>query len=381
LLGTLGAVSALLCGDIAAARRHLDTIARQTPRGDRRLAVAHCAHLSAFASLLEGDLTLALEGAKSAVRTITALGALVPEALSRLLLAEIHAARGELTEAEAVLTELRKVGGAPESAFVESQVQFIEARISDHRGQRDVTLAHVSRALSLAGRFGTPLLLTFLTTPESFARLCALAMSENIEVAAAQALVRARPLGGFAPRASLVSWPWLLRVQLLGTFRVELDGKDLLSVGKQQARVLELLQLLVVEGGSAPESTLSDRLWPEAEGDKAEQALTITLHRLRALLGDPSLVVRRAGEVALDRTRVFADLWAIDALLEDVRRAERATDRKEAERAHALAEALYAGSPTPVRRGSPPEWLIAEGDRLEARFAQTAQKSAEKRPN
>jgi DNA-binding SARP family transcriptional activator len=124
------------------------------------------------------------------------------------------------------------------------------------------------------------------------------------------------------------------------------------------------LQLLVVAGGAASEATIVDALWPEADGDQAQQALSIAVHRLRALLGDASIVERRAGELSLDRRRVFADVWAIESLLESAAQAS-------AERRAALlqdARKLLRGPPVAVRKGDSPSWLMATERRLAQRF-------------
>src|SRR6185436_10369853 len=59
---------------------------------------------------------------------------------------------------------------------------------------------------------------------------------------------------------------------------------------------------------------VADLMWPDAEGDRAEHALEITLHRLRALLGDAALVKRQDGLLTLDRAHIFADVWAAEDL-------------------------------------------------------------------
>jgi LuxR family transcriptional regulator, maltose regulon positive regulatory protein len=67
------------------------------------------------------------------------------------------------------------------------------------------------------------------------------------------------------------------------------------------------------------EARVIDDLWPEAEGDAGEQALAITLSRLRKLVG-AAAVRRQAGHLSLDGSQCWVDCqalqrWVLDAPL------------------------------------------------------------------
>lgn len=363
LLEATGALGAFLCGNLDLGHEYLARLAAG-PAGSGRLGRAQHAQLLAYASLLEGKLERGVAQAESAVRLTTELGALVHEGWSRLVLCELHIARSDPEQAERALQPLHNRSELGPSRLFEAQTSFAQADIAALRGLRSESSEALGRAFALAAQCGTGLLASALVTPEALLRRCHSALAEGIEVETVCRLLRVRSIKSFAPPAWLDTWPWQIKIQLLGRLRIHLNGAELESKSKPQVRVLELLQLLVLAGGSASEATIADALWPEADGDQAQQALSIAVHRLRALLGDPTVLERRAGELSLDRRRVFADVWAIESLLEN------ATGGS-AERRGALvraAQRLHAGPPAAVRRGDSPSWLLAAEKRLTQRF-------------
>jgi DNA-binding SARP family transcriptional activator len=119
------------------------------------------------------------------------------------------------------------------------------------------------------------------------------------------------------------------------------------------------------------EARLTEALWPEAEGDAAQQSLATTLYRLRRLLGHEAAVTRQEGRVGLDPCRCWVDTWAFERLLAraDAARTQGPADGK------ALAEslqyteqalALYHG---PFLAGEPVHvWVVSLRERLHARL-------------
>jgi DNA-binding SARP family transcriptional activator len=104
-----------------------------------------------------------------------------------------------------------------------------------------------------------------------------------------------------APAARIV-------VRTLGTFEVLVDGVALPEGKKQPRRTLALLKSIIALGGKdVCRTAVADALWPELEGDKAQNALTVTLHRLRSYLGVPGAVPVRHGRLSLEPHQVWVD--------------------------------------------------------------------------
>jgi len=145
---------------------------------------------------------------------------------------------------------------------------------------------------------------------------CAIALEHNVEVEYVTKLIRLNALRPTERAYVLKDWPWDLRIVALGDFAVWRDGKRLGETGKQK-KVLEMLRLLVAYGvAGVPQERLSDLLWPDADGDKAQSSFDTTISRLRQFLGCADAIVRRGGRVALDPQYVYVDAWALAKLLD-----------------------------------------------------------------
>src|SRR5690349_23556155 len=82
-----------------------------------------------------------------------------------------------------------------------------------------------------------------------------------------------------------------LRIDVLGTPRIEVDGEPL---GVDTRKATALLAYLAVTGGVHGRDLLVDLLWPEAEPDRGRAALRRTLSTLRSALGGRWLDADRA---------------------------------------------------------------------------------------
>jgi DNA-binding SARP family transcriptional activator len=97
-------------------------------------------------------------------------------------------------------------------------------------------------------------------------------------------------------------------VRTLGTFEVLVDGAAIPEGKKQPRRTLALLKSIIALGGrDVCRTALADALWPELEGDKAQNALTVTLHRLRNYLGVAGAIPVHHGRLSLEGQQVWVD--------------------------------------------------------------------------
>jgi len=139
----------------------------------------------------------------------------------------------------------------------------------------------------------------------------------------------------------------------LGRFEVVLDGTPLRFKGRAPIRALELLSALIAAGGRGVSvASLSDALWPEADGFDAYRAFTTTLHRLRRLLDCHDAVRLSAGRVSLDTQICTVDVWTFERALRGA---------ADADAVDAVLD-TYAG---PFLADDPNPWVIAMRDRLE----------------
>ena len=179
--------------------------------------------------------------------------------------------------------------------------------------------------------------------------LCTQAVAEGIEPEYVLTLVRARNLRPDPSAMEFEQWPWPIKVYTLGSFAVWRDGQPIRFSGKAQKRPLALLKGLIALGGeNVSEERLSDMLWPEADGDAAQQALATTLYRLRRLL-QHDVVHRQAGRLTLDRRQCWVDAWVLEYV---VARAEHlVAGSKPTEQAWTQKRAVDRTRPASLPRG------------------------------
>jgi len=104
-------------------------------------------------------------------------------------------------------------------------------------------------------------------------------------------------------------------VKTLGTFEVKVNGKQPGVKRKPPHRLLSILKVLIAKGGCAVNrSALVDVLWPDLDGDRANDAQQVALHRLRRLLGHPDALVINHGYISLNSQLVDVDAFILDSL-------------------------------------------------------------------
>ena len=149
--------------------------------------------------------------------------------------------------------------------------------------------------------------------PSSMSRLCALALDHNVDPQFVQHLVLKRGLEPQGVDSEL--WPWALRIFTLGRFTVQRHGKVVGFGQRGVSKPQELLKALVALGGrDVSLATLAESMWPNSDGDQARNLLQTTLHRLRRVLGDVTLLQVADGRVSLDPRRCWVDAWAFESL-------------------------------------------------------------------
>jgi DNA-binding SARP family transcriptional activator len=185
--------------------------------------------------------------------------------------------------------------------------------------------------------------------------LFTVALVGGIEVELVQQIIRMFRLKPPAGAPDL--WPRPIRIHALGRFEVLVNDKPLEFSRKVPRKTLALLKALIGYGGKGvAEQSLCDALWADEEADAARQALSITVVRLRKLLGSNDFVQQQGGKVSLDRALCWVDAWRFE---------ERAAH---ADGLAAVSKALdlYAGTFLPEDEGEP--WSVPTRERLRGKF-------------
>jgi DNA-binding SARP family transcriptional activator len=118
---------------------------------------------------------------------------------------------------------------------------------------------------------------------------------------------------------------------------VRVDGSPI----KLRPRESALLFIIAENESGTSFNELSDRLWPDVDGDAARNALHVCLHRLRKALGDDTAIVRDASRYRL-RDEAAVDLWQLRSILKRVAHDSILSDEERMHLCEAF-EALHSG--------------------------------------
>lgn len=268
----------------------------------------------AWNDLLEGKLSVAREHGEWSLNYAERMGELFV-LLSRVAAANVAIEMGDVQWAEIQLAAIAEIDR--ENTFILLHVTklFVEADLAHRTGNSDKCLATLHEAFALARTYS--LKNTEFWLPKQMADLSVLALEAEIEVDYVRSLVRERNLRPETAPRHVEAWPWPLAVQTLGNFVVSRNGEQLSFRGKAQRKPMDLLKALIALGGRGVSiARLQDALWPDADGDAAERAFDITLHRLRKLLQVEGVLDRSESRLSLSAHLCWVDVWALNDLIE-----------------------------------------------------------------
>lgn len=302
----------LSAGELAAARQALDAF-EQRLSPNRRLDCAIACYQRAWLALLEENLGAALKLGGQAVELATQAGVPNVQAYFLLLVAFVHAARGEAGPALSTWESAHQATDPQRFPLFEFTARLVRAELARQTGDGAAGRQALRSALVIGARHDYANNLLWL--PAMLSQLCAQALDWDIEAGYVRRLIRRRGLLPPGPQAK--RWPWPLRIYTLGAFRVERQGETIRFSGKAQKRPLALLMALIAHGGREINAgQLAELLWPDADGDAARAALGTALYRLRHLLDTEQAILLGDGKLSLNPQCVWVDRWAFEALAE-----------------------------------------------------------------
>jgi DNA-binding SARP family transcriptional activator len=237
-------------------------------------------------------------------------------AIGKIGLANTLIETGDYNQAHRELKNADLIARKMNSHLLKFQCQAGWALIALEKGDEKVLFKHL-RLMTSIGK-NHDLVNTPFWRPSVMSRLFAKALEYGIEVDYSRAIIRKRNL--LPPeghKQNLNNWPWPLQVSTLGTFKLVRNGKAVRFSGKSQKKPMELLKALIAFGGkevSVPK--LLDFLWPDSDGDMAQNSFNAALHRLRNLVGIREAIALQDGMLSLDPRYCWVDLWAFEGACE-----------------------------------------------------------------
>jgi LuxR family transcriptional regulator, maltose regulon positive regulatory protein len=274
-------------------------------------------------------------------------------------LPHVFADAGEFDRASALIEEVRELINGGVYECYRALLCMEEAYVAFRLGRSENALRCIARALRLANAdmkqalrlryMGKPLLLLF-----------AYAIEAGVEAAVVRDLVDRWRVP--APSSAPKEWPWALKVETLGRFRVLVKNEPVSFGRKVPRKILALLKALIALGGSdVPEEKLTDALWPDEDGDVAHGRYKMALVRLRTLLRRSDLLIQSGGKLSLDRRKCWVDAFAFE---EALRQSD--TDGETSAFTAADPLATYQGAFSPDDCDA--SWSISTRERLRSKF-------------
>ena len=105
-------------------------------------------------------------------------------------------------------------------------------------------------------------------------------------------------------------------IHTLGRFGIQLNGNAIsLAQGRKQ-RPFEMLKVLLAFGGREVHAELlSQALWPDTDGDVAQNSFDVTLYRLRRVFGVKDLFIVQDRRLTLNNEHAWVDAWEFERLV------------------------------------------------------------------
>ena len=364
------AAASLTSGDLDAAEEWLDRLASTTSPLQPFDAGFHH-YLACWLALLRADLPAAMEHLAHSEKLGAGLGLWFVHASLLQARAQIMLQMNNPAGAAEPVACLLAMARANHSHLFEFTALLLAAQHALDENRATQALESLAQAMAI-GR-NQRILNTYCWLPRVMARLCGLALEAGIENDYVRTLIRHRALPPSDDARDLEAWPWPIKIYTLGRLSVFSEEESLALKGKVRGRPLELLQALIALGGrGVAEESLSEILWPNAEGDAAHRAFDTTLHRLRRLLGSERALLLSDGKLSLNPAVCWVDVWAFErqlGRLDDLIKLPVATGGHTTPAIYRLAariSALYRG---PFLGGETNvSWAIAPRERLLSKF-------------
>jgi len=315
LLYSYKVYGALATGDMTNARRFLRQMSSKL-KSEAAVDIAHYHSLCAWEAYARGDTPIARAQIETALKLGVANGAPVATVIAgRLLLVKILVADGQLERAETHLEATMGSAGANGCTLIEFHEFLAKADLCFMKGDDSLGYRCLERAFELSCKKG--ILDGNWWLRSRLAEMSQKALETGIEINQALSFISRNRLTPARPLETGPVWPWPVKIYSLGRFQIFCYDQPLLLTPKAPKKPLELLKLFICKGKNGISRNLAaDLIWPENDGDRAQQNLDTTLHRLRRLLGQDRVVRMDDTRLILAPELCWVDAWYFESLLQ-----------------------------------------------------------------
>jgi hypothetical protein len=308
-----GVVAALARGDLGTAAKHL-AMAGELPSADvdfGRASAAFHGYQRAWLALERDDYpgcdALLDECDQLAIEMGFRFG-IYQGHLSRLICASYRggalALQRTLLASERVLADAPTPAQGAAAALAMAHAKLCLGSCSD--AELTLALARTRQVQLIGGGFLGQRLI---------ARVCKAALEQSCEVEFVRRWIALYEIAADDDAVLLEHWPWPVKIRVFGGVQIEVAGEVVGFGRKAPVALLALLQLLVATDKPISASKALAALWPGYGAAAPRATLDTALYRLRKLLGGDA-VLHTGGTLALDRSRCWTDVRALNLLCE-----------------------------------------------------------------
>ncbi len=333
--------------------------------------------LAAIRSFMDKDLPKANYHIQIALELALQAGFVMSEIVTRFVYIQVLTDLGKHRDADEHFKKILEFDSALNSHTAQFGIMLIQSLKAFRVNQEKDGLEFLRQGFTIARQ--NQLFSTYFAWRSSdIAELCSIALQHGIEVEYVQEFIRRKNVVPEEPPLHIENWPWQVKIFALGNFKLLVDDKPVKFSRKAPKKPLELLRVIVALGGrDLSEQRLMDALWPDTEGDGGRKSLSVTVSRLRELLGVKDALLWNEGMISLNDRVVWTDVWAFERMLESqefqVRSSEikgikdKSTIRNSKSEIDNLQKALdfYRGH---FLEGETNSWAISPRERLRESF-------------
>lgn len=275
-----------------------------------KLDLGHYYLHSSVCLILENKSNLAISQIKKAIDITVVAQAIYPECLSRSVLAYLYIDTGEYEQAKSEINKTKKLFNKEFTRSASYLVDLMECWILYKQEELLCLQDRLQDAFGYASCYSVN---GFHFWPRKMiVDLCIVALENNIHTEYVNKLIQLHRLK--PNTSSPVVWPYPVKIYAMNRFGILKDDESI----RPGSKVQSFIKALIAFGGrDVTEETLSNALWPDAEGDAAHQSFATTLHRVRKQLGN-DIVQLRQNQVSLNQQYCWLDTWSFQRALNDI---------------------------------------------------------------
>ncbi len=359
-----GALVAVSRNDLETAEERAHTLER-LHKPDRQMDVWYLNETQTCLALCKRDAQLSHELAQANLDVAVQTGMIYIEGLALLFLGHALLQLEKYEEAIKITARVQLLLEHTVLRHLTSESFVIDAYIALRKRDEERCAELLTAGLLRAKE--TDYVFWFRWVPDVLPALCAEALSIGLQPELVRNIIRRFDIA--PPEARVQHWPWPLKLMTFG--RILLMHSDVsVDLSKRARKPIELLKAVIVCGGQEVDTlSIAEMLWPDADGDAAQKAFDITLHRLRKQLADERTLILRRGKISIDPKVLWVDVAAFRDLVDHVEALDRESKLGDGAVLQDLSEALFD-----LYRGRflaadlDLAWAIPVRDRLHARF-------------